>query len=178
MFSSWYESFIADLWKPTQILILGLDNAGKTQILYCMKMKMAITNTMPTVGFNVEEFTYKNLTMKAWDLGGQTKFRTMWHHYYEHTDAVIFVIDSADRQRFTEAKKELDALLAHEHLRHLPFLIFANKQDLPQAAEITELRKSLQMDERNKTNMHIIACTASENHRITTGMDWLSSTII
>ena len=89
----WYGSF----FKPTQLLIIGLDNAGKTQILYCMKLGQAITNTIPTMGFNIEEIKYKNLTINAFDLGGQNKFRSMWSHYYDGTDAVIFVVDSFAR---------------------------------------------------------------------------------
>ena len=66
--SSWLDDFVSQFYKPTNILILGLDNAGKTQILYCMKMGKAITNTVQTLGFNLEEIYYKHLTFKAWDL--------------------------------------------------------------------------------------------------------------
>lgn len=176
--SSWIDEFVSQFYKPTNILILGLDNAGKTQILYCMKMGHAITNTVPTLGFNLEEISYKHLTFKAWDLGGQTKFRQMWHHYYDDTDAVIFVLDSQDRDRFKEAKHELEALLNQEKLRNAPFLIFANKQDLPQAAEVTEIKKVLEWHRwKWKENFHLVACTALENHRIKNGMDWLASVI-
>lgn len=176
--SSWIDDFVNHFYKPTNIIILGLDNAGKTQILYCMKLDKPITNTIPTLGFNLEEISYKHLTFKAWDLGGQTRFRQMWHHYYEDTDAVIFVVDSQDRERFKEAKIELEALLNQEKLRDVPFLIFANKQDLPQAAEITELKKVFQLHRWTwRQNLHIVACNALENHRIKKGLDWLASVI-
>lgn len=174
--SSWMETITSKLYGPTQILILGLDNAGKTQTLYCMKLGKSITNTVPTLGFNLEEVKYKHLTIKAWDMGGQTKFREMWHHYYETTNAVIFVIDSADRDRFTESKKELDALLNQEELRSVPFLVFANKQDLPCAAELTEIKEAFHWHLWEwKENLHMVACTALNNHRVTAGMDWLVS---
>ena len=176
--SSWLDSWAQQFWKPTSMLILGLDNAGKTQILYCMKLGEAIQNTMPTMGFNIEEITYKNLTFKAWDLGGQTRFRQMWHHYYEGCDAVIFVIDSNDRDRFKEAKNELHALLDQESLRNTPFLIFANKQDLPQAAEITEIRRKFELNRYQwRENIHLVACEAINNTRITTGLDWLANAV-
>ena len=176
--SSWLDSFVNHFYKPTSIIILGLDNAGKTQILYCMKLGQSISNTIPTLGFNIEEISYKNLTFKAWDIGGQSAYRQMWHHFYDDADAVIFVLDSQDRDRFKEAKQELHALLNQEKLRELPFLIFANKQDLPNAAEITELKKVLELHKWNyKNNIKIVACTALDNHRITTGMDWLAGTI-
>ena len=176
--SSWMEDWIGQFFKPTTMLILGLDNAGKTQILYCMKLGEAITNVIPTLGFNIEEIQYKNLTFKAWDLGGQTKFRQMWHHYYESTDAVIFVIDSNDKDRFNEAKQELHALLDQECLRNVPFLIFANKQDLPCAAELVEMKKKFELERYSyRGNVHMVACEAINNVRITTGLDWLSSQV-
>ena len=176
--SSWIDNYVAQFWKPTTMLILGLDNAGKTQILYCMKLGEAISNTMPTMGFNLEEIKYKNLTFKAWDLGGQTKFRQMWHHYYEGIDAVIFVIDSNDRDRFKESKSELHALLDQESLRNVPFLIFANKQDLPHSAELTEIKKKFELHRYEyRENIHVVACEAINNTRITTGLDWLANAI-
>ena len=176
--SKWLEELTAKFYKPTQILILGLDNAGKTQTLYCMKLGESISNTIPTLGFNLEEIKYKHLTFRAWDIGGQTKFRQMWHHYYETADAVIFVLDSADRNRFKEAKNELDALLNQEHLKDKPFLVFANKQDLPCAAELTEIKKALQWNRwEHRDKIHMLACTAIENQRIQAGLEWLSSVV-
>jgi ADP-ribosylation factor protein 1 len=102
----------------------------------------------------------------------------MWHHYYEHTDAVIFVIDSNDRDRFKESKAELHALLNQEILRNCPFLIFANKQDLPQAAEITELKRIFEIGHFDyRGNVHLVACEAINNTRIEKGLDWLSNAI-
>jgi len=167
----WYTSF----FKPTTLLILGLDNAGKTQILYCMKLGQAITNTIPTMGFNVEEIKYKNLTINAFDLGGQNKFRSMWSHYYDGTDAVIFVVDSHDRARFKAVKQELHAAMENEYLRNVPFLIFANKQDLPNAAEITEIKEKLYINEDGIRNIRIIACSAIHNEKIELGLKWLSN---
>ncbi len=178
IFSSWLDEYVSKFFQPTQILLLGLDNAGKTQILYCMKLGEALSNTVPTLGFNIEQIEYKNLTFKAWDLGGQTKFRGLWHHYYESTNAVIFVIDSNDKDRFNESKQELHALLNTECLRNCPFLIFANKQDLPHAAELTELKKIFELHLFNyRGNVHMIACEAINNTKITNGMDWLANAI-
>jgi len=177
--SSFLEQIMAKFNKKTTVLVLGLDNAGKTQILYCMKMGMAIEHTVPTLGFNIEEFKYKNLTFKAWDIGGQTKFRSMWHHYFEGVDAVIYVIDSADRQRFPESKKELQSLLEYDQLRTLPFLVFANKQDLPHAAEIVELKSRFEWHLYGKTNaMHMIGCCAVRNEKISVGLDWLANAVL
>ena len=89
-----------------KILMLGLDGAGKTTILYQMKLNEAVSS-VPTVGFNVEEVNYKGLQFTVWDIGGQTKLRDLWHHYYQGSDAVIYVLDSADEERIQLAKETL-----------------------------------------------------------------------
>lgn len=98
-------SVIAKLWKsiasgpkPLRILMVGLDNAGKTTILYKLKIGEVVT-TIPTIGFNVENVEYKNLKFTVWDVGGQQTIRQLWKHYYSNTDGIIFVIDSHDNRR-------------------------------------------------------------------------------
>ena len=93
-----------------KILMIGLDNAGKTTILYKMKLNEVVTS-VPTVGFNVENIKYKNLEFNVWDIGGQTKLRQLWHHYYDNTDAVIYVLDSSDEERMQLAKETLEGVL-------------------------------------------------------------------
>ena len=84
--------------------MLGLDSAGKTTILYKLKLDTLVT-TIPTIGFNVENVKFKSLNMTVWDVGGQEKIRPLWRHYYQNVDAVIFVIDSNDGGRFEEVSK-------------------------------------------------------------------------
>lgn len=85
---------------------IGLDGAGKTTILYRLQVGEVVT-TIPTIGFNVEQVTYKNLKFQVWDLGGQTSIRPYWRCYYSNTDAIIYVVDSADRDRIGISKDEL-----------------------------------------------------------------------
>src|SRR5574343_1503007 len=89
-----------------RILILGLDNAGKTTLLNKLQLS-AVTETVPTIGFNLETVTYNNLQLQVWDLGGQGTLRPYWRCYYPNTNAVIYVIDSADCDRMEMAKKEM-----------------------------------------------------------------------
>lgn len=96
--------------KEVRILILGLDNAGKTTILYRLQAD-EIEQTVPTIGFNVETVQYKNIKFQVWDLGGQTSIRPYWRCYYPNTDAIIYVVDSADTDRLNIAKQELHAML-------------------------------------------------------------------
>merc|ERR1711881_91012 len=88
--------------QEMRILMVGLDAAGKTTILYKLKLGEVVT-TIPTIGFNVETVEYKNINFTVWDVGGQDKIRPLWRHYYQQTQALIFVVDSNDRERLSTA---------------------------------------------------------------------------
>ncbi|KAA6412801.1 MAG: ADP-ribosylation factor 1 [Lasallia pustulata] len=166
------------LWtkKEIRILILGLDNAGKTTLLYRLKIGEVVT-TIPTIGFNVESVTYKNLNFNVWDLGGQTSIRPYWRCYYANTAAVIFVIDSTDIERLGTASEELAAMLNEEELRDAALLVFANKQDQPGAKGAGEISEALQLGELRDRNWSIVACSAVDGRGINEGMDWLVQTV-
>lgn len=104
------------------------DNAGKTTLLYRLKMGEVVT-TIPTIGFNVESVKYGQLTFDVWDLGGQTSIRPYWRSYYANTAAVVFVVDSTDIERLEIAADELRSMLNEDELRDAALLVFANKQD-------------------------------------------------
>ena len=113
--------------KDMRILMVGLDAAGKTTILYKLKLGEIVT-TIPTIGFNVETVEYKNISFTVWDVGGQDKIRPLWRHYFQNTQGLIFVVDSNDRERVGEARDELHRMLQEDELRDAVLLIYANKQ--------------------------------------------------
>lgn len=119
--------------KQAQILLLGFDSAGKSTLLY--KLKLAEdTVTLPTVGFNVEMIEVgKSLSLTVWDVGGQEKMRSVWGCYCERTDGLVYVVDSADKQRLQDSRREFERILKNEHMKNVPVLLFANKQDVPGA---------------------------------------------
>ena len=112
--------------EQMRMIIIGLDNAGKTTILYKLHLGEIVT-TVPTVGFNVETMNYEGLKFQVWDLGGQTGLRPYWRCYYQDTNAVVFVVDSADRERLEFSKQELEIMLQEDELKGVPVLILANK---------------------------------------------------
>ena len=114
------------------ICMLGLESAGKTTILYKLRLGDIETRT-PTIGFNVETVKYKNITFYSWDVGGSDRLRPLWKHYFDAAQGLIFVVDSSDRDRIDEAREELDRTLRLEQLATSKVLIVANKQDLPNA---------------------------------------------
>lgn len=123
--------------KEMRLLMLGLDAAGKTTILYKLKLGQDVT-TIPTVGFNVETVTYKNVKFNVWDVGGQDKIRPLWRHYFSGTQGLIFVIDSCDTVRMEEARQELHRIINDREMKDSLLLVFANKQDLPEGTYRTE----------------------------------------
>uniref|UniRef100_A0A336MII3 ADP-ribosylation factor-like protein 6 n=1 Tax=Culicoides sonorensis TaxID=179676 RepID=A0A336MII3_CULSO len=110
-----------------KLVMVGLDNAGKTTILYQFLMN-EVVHTSPTIGSNVEEIVWKNLHFLIWDLGGQMSLRSAWSTYYTNTEFIIMVIDSTDRERLTVTREELYKMLQHEDLAKASLLVFANKQ--------------------------------------------------
>merc|ERR1712031_52556 len=126
--------------QEMRIVMVGLDAAGKTTVLYKFKLNEVVT-TIPTIGFNVETVEYKNIRFTVWDVGGQDKIRPLWRYYYTGTQGLIFVVDSNDRDRVEDAREELMNMLNEDEMRDAVLLVFANKQDLPNsmtASEITE----------------------------------------
>ncbi|XP_057712437.1 ADP-ribosylation factor-like protein 14 [Corythoichthys intestinalis] len=131
-----------------RVLILGLDNAGKSTILYKLKHNKFV-GTVPTVGFNVEMFDVrrnkKKFALTVWDVGGQAEMRRHWRSYHQDTLCVVFVVDSADRSRMPEAKREVENTLKSVQLRGCPFVILANKQDVDGAMTVSEIRDSFDL---------------------------------
>ncbi|KAM4552311.1 ADP-ribosylation factor-like protein 14 [Odontesthes bonariensis] len=126
-----------------QVLLLGLDNAGKSTFLYKLKHNACVT-TVPTIGFNVEMLdarkSRKNIALTMWDVGGQGMMRQHWQDFHQNAGAVLFVVDSADNKRLDEARKELENTLQSDQLLGRPLILLANKQDMSGALTVTELK--------------------------------------
>ena len=162
--------------KEVRILILGLDNAGKTTILYRLQADEPI-ETIPTIGFNVETLQYKNIKFQVWDLGGQTSIRPYWRCYYPNTDAIIFVVDSVDTDRFVTARSELMAMLQEEELKDAILLVFANKQDQKGALGAKDVSEALRLTEIRNRQWSIQETCATKGKGLSEGFDWLVACI-
>ncbi|XP_071803037.1 ADP-ribosylation factor 1-like [Asterias amurensis] len=160
--------------KEMRILMVGLDAAGKTTILYKLKLGEIVT-TIPTIGFNVETVEYKNISFTVWDVGGQDKIRPLWRHYFQNTQGLIFVVDSNDKERIGEAREELYRMLNEEELKDAVLLVFANKQDLPNAMNAAEITDKLNLHNLRNRNWYIQATCATSGDGLYEGLDWLSA---
>lgn len=163
--------------KERRILMVGLDNAGKTTILYKLKLGEVVA-ALPTVGFNVENVRYKNINFQCWDVGGQDKIRPLWRHYFRNTDAIIYVVDASDQQRIDSSEfgnsscEELASLFLSDELRGVPLLVFANKQDHPNAVSSEELAKRLGLLQVRGREWHVQASIAHTGDGLYEGLDW------
>ncbi|KAI7802188.1 ADP-ribosylation factor 5 [Triplophysa rosa] len=160
--------------KQMRILMVGLDAAGKTTILYKLKLGEIVT-TIPTIGFNVETVEYKNICFTVWDVGGQDKIRPLWRHYFQNTQGLIFVVDSNDRERVAESAEELSKMLQEDELRDAVLLVFSNKQDLPNAMAVSELTDKLGLQSLRSRTWYVQATCATQGTGLYEGLDWLSS---
>merc|ERR1712088_241037 len=159
--------------KQMRILMVGLDAAGKTTILYKLKPGEIVT-TIPTIGFNVETVEYKNISFTVWDVGGQDKIRPLWRHYYQNTQGLIYVVDSSDAERVSEAQEELHKMLGEDELRDAIVLVFANKQDLPNALSVTDITSKLGLNNLRR-KLYVQAACATQGTGLYEGLDWLSN---
>lgn len=153
--------------------MVGLDAAGKTTVLYKLKLGEVVT-TIPTLGFNVETVEYKNISFTVWDVGGQDVIRRLWRHYYQNTKGLIFVVDSSDHDRIETAAEELNAMLAEDEMRDALLLVLANKQDLPKAMPVHELTDRLGLHALRGRQWFVQSTCAVQGSGLYEGLDWLS----
>jgi len=164
--------------RKARILLLGLDAAGKTTILYKLKLNEVVT-TIPTIGFNVEEVTpIKNVTFTVWDVGGQEKIRPLWRHYYQGSDGLLFVVDSSDVARLKEARDEMNNILRDDGMQPgVPVVVLANKQDLPNAQRSHQLVTELGLRELKSNPWHVQEMCATTADGLYEGIHKLSDMV-
>ncbi|BGP38958.1 ADP-ribosylation factor-like protein 2 [Rhodotorula kratochvilovae] len=130
--------------RQVRVLMLGLDNAGKTTICKAI-LGEDVDEVSPTLGFNIRTIIHQGYNLNVWDIGGQTSLRPYWRNYFEQTDAVVWVVDSSDRARMEDCKRELHELLMEERLMGASLLVFANKQDIANAMTVDEISEALDL---------------------------------
>ena len=159
--------------REVRILMLGLDNAGKTTVVKKFNGE-DIDLIAPTLGFNIKTLEYRGFKLNIWDVGGQTSLRSYWRNYFEQTDGLIWVIDSADRMRLRDCKAELQSLLQQERLAGASLLVFANKQDIEGALTAEQIREELELDKFcEKRHWRICGCSAFTGRGLAGGVDFL-----
>ncbi|XP_034039144.1 ADP-ribosylation factor-like protein 14 [Thalassophryne amazonica] len=156
-----------------QVLLLGLDNAGKSTLLYKLKYR-ACVSTVPTIGFNVEMVEARknrtNIALTVWDVGGQGRMRKHWKDFHQDATAIMFVVDSSDVRRLEEARRELAITLKSEQLRGRPVVVLANKQDVSGALTVTELKDRFNLRKIcSDRDWFVLPCSAATGYGVEEG---------
>ena len=162
--------------KTVRILVLGLDNAGKSTIIKQV-MKEDLSKVAPTFGFEIKTVRYRDFRLDFWDIGGQKSIRPYWQNCFEQTDAVMWVVDSTDIQRLPACRQELFELMTQSRLHFIPLLVLANKQDLAAAKEKAEIEMFLSLHKLKKNRWLVSRTSAYKNKGIDEGIDWLLSQV-
>ena len=163
--------------KEANVVVVGLDNSGKTTIINKLKPEEAKSHdVVPTIGFNVERFQTKSLQFTAFDMSGQGRYRNLWEHYYRECHGIIFVIDSSDKIRMTVAKDELNMLLRNSDIaqKRIPILLFANKMDVRDSLSSCKSSSLLQLEQIKDKPWHICASNALTGEGLNDGIQWVA----
>ncbi|KAH7389849.1 ADP-ribosylation factor family-domain-containing protein [Pyrenochaeta sp. MPI-SDFR-AT-0127] len=178
--------------KEMRILMLGLDNAGKTTIVKKI-MNEDVNSVSPTLGFIIKTIEYDGYKLNIWDVGGQKTLRTYWKNYFEKTDTLIWVVDATDRERMDDCGQELAGLLQEERLSGASLLVFKNKSDVAGAMTEDEVRRvgdmlragcranatnsnrvqGLQLDAIKTHHWTIMTCSAMTGLNLQQGLEWV-----
>ncbi|EPY54200.1 ADP-ribosylation factor Alp41 [Schizosaccharomyces cryophilus OY26] len=160
--------------KEARVLLLGLDNAGKTTILKRL-LNENISTVSPTFGFQIRTINVEGLHLTVWDIGGQKTLRSFWKNYFESTEAIIWVIDSLDESRLQECKYQLHELLLEEKLLNISLLILANKSDAAGSLNAKKIEQLLHLDVLKSQHYGIFSVSAITGDGIQEAMYWLAS---
>lgn len=153
----------------TQVLVLGLDGAGKTSLLSCWATGSPEADVKPTQGFNAVSINRDDLHVDFLEIGGKEELRPYWQRYMSKAITLVFMVDSSSRQLFPVAMKLLHELLASDP--HLPLMVLANKQDLPGACSITEIHDGLNLADVGDRKLFLIGtCTKAGQSELSSGV--------
>jgi len=168
---NWFRSLF---WKQEmELTLVGLQNSGKTTLVNVLASGQFSEDMIPTVGFNMKKITKGNVTIKLWDIGGQPRFRSMWERYCRGVNAILFVVDAADPEKFEATKKELHDLLSKPPLASIPLLVLGNKNDLPAAIGVEEIISKLDLKSITGREVCCYSISAKNSVNIDITLEWL-----
>ncbi|XP_033097947.1 ADP-ribosylation factor-related protein 1-like isoform X2 [Anneissia japonica] len=186
-------ALLSGLWKfmfrkdEYYILILGLDNAGKTTFLEQSQMQFdknykggSLEKITTTVGLNIGKIDRGHVRLNFWDLGGQEELQALWDKYYAESHGVIYVIDSSDKSRIEESRLAFDEMLEHETLAGVPLLVLVNKQDVDGCLTVATIKEMFHqsVSKIGKRDCHVQAISAKTGDGIYECIDWMKNMVV
>ncbi|KAJ7095940.1 P-loop containing nucleoside triphosphate hydrolase protein [Mycena belliarum] len=173
-FLSWISGRVFFFSKTAEIAIVGLQASGKTSFVNVIGSGQWSEDVVPTVGFIFRKVRKGNVTLKIWDVAGQPKFRSMWERYCHGVDAIVFILDSADPEKFNTARFELHQLLGQPALTGVPLLLLGNKNDLDGHVPVKDLIRDLQLDKITDRPVSCYSCSMKSQHNLDIVLQWLA----
>ncbi|KAF7673457.1 adp-ribosylation factor family protein, partial [Alternaria burnsii] len=174
LFRRIYDWLLRLFWATEMdITMIGLQNAGKTSLLRVLAGGEFTVDSIPTVGFNMKRVQKGHVTLKCWDLGGQPRFRSMWERYCRGVNAIVFIVDSADKEALPVAGEELKLLLEKPALEGIPLLVLGNKSDLPNKLSVDELIEALDLKSVSHREVSCYGISAKEETNLDAVLQWL-----
>ncbi|KAF3484395.1 ADP-ribosylation factor [Arthroderma uncinatum] len=155
------------------VTMVGLQNAGKSSLLRVLAGGEFTVDSIPTIGFNTKRVQKGHVTLKCWDLGGQPRFRPMWERYCRGVNAIVYIVDAADRQSLTASTDELRDLVSKPTLEGIPLLVLGNKSDLPDVLSVDELIDAMELKSITKREVSCYGISAKEETNLDAVLRWL-----
>mmetsp|Transcript_52692 Transcript_52692/g.133779 ORF Transcript_52692/g.133779 Transcript_52692/m.133779 type:complete len:190 (+) Transcript_52692:46-615(+) len=166
--------------RTHRIIMLGLDSAGLQTALHHLNLGQVVPSIV-TIGWTVQSVDCRNLEFYGWSVSfqGPRMMRRCWRHYFQSAHGIIFVVDCNDRERLDDARDELMSVLAEDELRDVPLLVYANKQDLPNALNAADLTEQLRLWNTNdrQRQWYVQGTCALTGAGLHDGLAWLLKTM-
>jgi len=175
------------LFKRTQyqVLLVGLDHAGKSTFLEQVKRLYStapvtpLEKIPPTVGLNIGHLQVERTNLLVWDLGGQRALRAIWEKYCASAHAIVYMVDSSDRTRFAESRAAFEHLLRRPDTAGAVVLVLANKCDLADIALPDEVTQTLRLVDVNETSVcRLQPVSAKTGEGLEVAIKWLHGALI
>lgn len=157
--------------REIRLLLVGLDNAGKTTVVKRICGE-DITTVSPTLGFEIRTVEFEGFRLSIWDVGGQRSLRAYWRNYFESTDVLVWVVDSADARRLQDCAQELANLLREERLAGATLLVLANKQDVVGALTPDRIQQVLGLGAMGRRHWKVVGCSAATGGGLDGAFQW------
>jgi len=173
-FRSIYDWLLRMFWATEMdVTMIGLQNAGKSSLLRVLAGGEFTVDSIPTIGFNTKRVQKGHVTLKCWDLGGQPRFRPMWERYCRGVNAIVYIVDAADKAALPVATEELHGLLSRPTLVGIPLLVLGNKSDLPDKLSVDELIDTMELRSITRREVSCYGISAKEETNLEAVLHWL-----
>jgi len=174
-FSSWWTWVTSLFWtKSLEVSVVGLQSSGKTSFVNVLDVGGFMEDVVPTIAFNMRKVRRDNVTLKIWDVAGQSKYRGLWARYCRDSDAIVFIVDSHDKENLEASSFALHSLLSEKSLSGIPLLVLGNKNDLPGHVPVEELVKIMKLDTIMNRPVSCYSCSMRSQHNLDVVLKWLS----